>query len=299
MLLQRASPTETLHVYTTLPERFRQPRRSHWADLNFAGSELGCFLEGPAFGQHGELYVVDIPFGRIFRIAPDGSEWTLVTQYHGWPNGLKVRDDGMLMVADHKLGLVHVDPASGAHRIVLDRVGDQPLLGLNDLTIGPDGLIYTTDQGQTGMHDPRGRVLRVAQDGSAEVVLSNGPSPNGLVFDATRPWLYVAMTRGNAIWRVPLVDGRASKVGIAIQLSGGIGPDGLALDSQGNLLAAHPPIGVWQFDRTGRVKRLFQADDRINESFPTNLVVRLDSGRESIFVTDSLRGAIMRSEIVH
>lgn len=96
-----------------------------------------------------------------------------------------------------------------------------------------------TDQGQTGLHDPRGRVLRMTPDSNVSVLLANGPSPNGLVFDHQKPWLYVAMTRGNAIWRVPLFEGEPVKVGIAVQLSGGIGPDGIAMDAQGRLLVAH------------------------------------------------------------
>jgi len=32
----------------------------------------GCFLEGPAFDREGNLYVVDLAFGRIFRISPRG-----------------------------------------------------------------------------------------------------------------------------------------------------------------------------------------------------------------------------------
>ena len=30
-----------------------------------------CFLEGPSFDRDGNLFVVDIPFGRILKITPD------------------------------------------------------------------------------------------------------------------------------------------------------------------------------------------------------------------------------------
>ena len=33
--------------------------------------------EPPALDAQGNLYLVDIPFGRVFRISPAG-EWTLV-----------------------------------------------------------------------------------------------------------------------------------------------------------------------------------------------------------------------------
>jgi gluconolactonase len=43
----------------------------------------------------------------MYRIAPDG-HWSLVTEYDGWPNGLKVRADGRVFVADYKHGLMEL-----------------------------------------------------------------------------------------------------------------------------------------------------------------------------------------------
>jgi gluconolactonase len=62
------------------------------------------------------------------------------------------------------------------------------------------------------------------------------------------------MTRGNAIWRLPLMqDGSVSKVGVFIQLSGGLsGPDGMALDTDGGLWIAHAGNAcVWGFSERG------------------------------------------------
>lgn len=278
-----------LVTHAQLPAHFAKPRRSLWCDINLAGHEAGCFLEGPDFDAAGNLYVVDIPFGRIFRLTVGGA-WELVAEYDGWPNGLKVEKDGRLLVTDFKLGLVRIDPASGKHDVLLNEIEGQPLLGLNDLTWGPDGSLYCTDQGQTGLHDPRGRVLRIAPDGTASVLIRGCPSPNGLVFDKRKPWLYVAMTRGNAVWRVPLYDGDPVKVGIAIQLSGGIGPDGMALDAVGRLLVAHPQIGVWHFDARNRPLALYEVPE---ENFITNLAVRDDA----LFVTDSVAGRIVTAKL--
>ena len=264
-----------------------------WADINLAGLEVGCFLEGPTFDLDGNLLVTDIPFGRIFRIDT-GGRWSIVTAYDGWPNGMKTDGHGDLLIADHKLGLLHVSASTGNCEVLLNEIAGQPLLGLNDLTLGSDGSIYTTDQGQTGLHDPRGRVLRVQADGRAQILIGNGPSPNGLVFDRDKPWLYVAMTRGNAVWRVPLLDGAATKVGIAVQLSGGIGPDGLAVDRRGQLLVVQAPLWVWRFDRYGRPIDLWQAED---DSYVTNLVIREENGIEMMYVTDLIAGRILRTGI--
>ena len=287
------SDRRTLQIHSELPSPLAAGRRSAWADLNFNGRSMGSFLEGPDFDADGNMYVVDIPFGRIFCLTASG-HWRVVTEYDGWPNGLKVLPGGRLVVADHKIGLIGIDIASGARDILVDSVNGDPLLGLNDLTIAGNGDLYVTDQGQTGMHDPRGRVLRITKERAVDVIISNGPSPNGLVFDAGRGWLYVAMTRANAVWRVPMVDGRASKVGIAIQLTGGIGPDGLALDPYGNLLVAHPPVGIWHFDSSNMVSTLFATEQ---DSYVTNLVVRHSDNRTRIFATDSRNGRIVTADL--
>jgi len=61
------------------------------------------------------------------------------------------------------------------------------------------------------------------------------------------------VTRANQIWRLPLhPDGTTSKVGAFITLSGGGGPDGMAIDEDGGLAVAHVGLGsVWLFNHLG------------------------------------------------
>ena len=68
--------------------------------------------------------------------------------------------------------------------------------------------------------------------GEVDCLIDNVPSPNGLVLSRDEKTLFVAVTRANQIWRLPLhPDGTTSKVGVFITLSGGLaGPDGLALE---------------------------------------------------------------------
>ena len=74
-------------------------------------------------------------------------------------------------------------------------------------------------------------MFRIRVNGQIDCLLDNIPSPNGIALDPTESMLYVAVTRANAVWRVPLMpDGGVAKVGNFIQLSGGVGPDGLAVD---------------------------------------------------------------------
>lgn len=59
------------------------------------------FLEGPVYTSNGDLYVTDIPYGRILKIDAQ-KQVTECVKYDGEPNGLAMREDGCIVVADHK-----------------------------------------------------------------------------------------------------------------------------------------------------------------------------------------------------
>ena len=59
-------------VWIEIPEKYRKVGvRSAWVNASKFGQAPLSFLEGPSFDRDGNLYVVDIPFGRVFRISPD------------------------------------------------------------------------------------------------------------------------------------------------------------------------------------------------------------------------------------
>ena len=52
-------------VLTRVPDSFRRKQRTEWSDANKPGHEVDSFIEGPTFDRAGNLYIVDIAFGRI------------------------------------------------------------------------------------------------------------------------------------------------------------------------------------------------------------------------------------------
>lgn len=282
--------------FTSLPAALRRPRVSPWSAVNARGHAPDCFLEGPVFAPDGNLLVTDIPNGRIFRIDGEGG-WTLAFEYDGWPNGLKFDVQGLLHVADHRCGLLTLDLTRGELRTVLADAGSTPFKGLNDLHFAPGGELYFTDQGQTGWHDPAGRVFRFdPPSGRLSCLTDRLPSPNGLVLNAAYTQLYVAVTRANAVWRLPLLDdGSTTKVGTFIQMSGGAaGPDGLALDREGGLVVAHPGTSVWRFDPRGRLTHVIDIE---HDAFFTNLCFGAGEAADDLFITDAMRGEIWRATL--
>lgn len=291
MSLYPPPTTIRAEVFSRMPEALRLKRPTEWADFNKAGQIVDCFLEGPSFDRDGNLIVTDIPHGRIFRISPAG-EWTELAEYDGWPNGLKLHKDGRAFIADYKRGIMVLDLSTGRITPLIQTVRSESFKGVNDLHFAANGDLYFTDQGQTGLHDPTGRVYRYSTDGRLTALVNTIPSPNGLVLDLHERVLFVAVTRANAVWRLPIMpDGAVSKVGVAIQLSGGLsGPDGLALDEEGGLVVAHAGMGAWRFDHMGRPTHYV---DPVVAPFVTNIAFK---GRR-IFMTESQSGTILTAEL--
>ena len=238
--------------------------------------------------------VVDIPFGRIFRIEPDNT-WTLLAEYPGWPNGMKVQPDGDLLIADYRHGLVRIDPATGATAAVLQTVGSESFKGLNDLTLHDDESILFTDQGQTGLQDPTGRVWRLHKDGRLDRLINTGPSPNGLVLNKAQTHLYVAMTRSCEVWRFQLrPDAIVAKAQCFARTPPGVaGPDGLAMDDADRLYIANPGHGcVWVVDPHGvPLYRILSSAGRMT----TNCALTQD--QRALVITESETGSILIAEI--
>ncbi|PYI31685.1 hypothetical protein BP00DRAFT_446298 [Aspergillus indologenus CBS 114.80] len=89
------------------------------------------------------------------RTADPGSGW------------LVVGEDGCIVVADYKQGLLLFDLATNKIGPPLPRRNLERFRGPNDLTISSTGDLYFTDQGQTGLSDPTGCV------GSVEEVITH------------------------------------------------------------------------------------------------------------------------------
>ena len=283
-------------VWMSMPAKFRSKQRSAWSDPNRQGAAVECFLEGPSFDRQGNLWFVDIPFGRIFRIDPKGN-WDLVTQYDGWPNGLKFHRDGSAYICDYKKGLLRLDTVTGKIDTILETAYSEGFKGLNDLHFASNGDLYFTDQGQTGIADPTGRVFRLRADGGLDRLVSNIPSPNGITLSTTEKHCYVAVTRAQQVWRLPLMaDGSISKTGVAIQLSGGAaGPDGIEMDGDNGLLVCHLGVGIWRFDANMLPTHLIYSENPHHHHLANLCFGGPDL--KTVYITESLSGDILVAQL--
>ena len=280
-------------VLTRLPDRFREARENPWSSANKPGHRIDSFLEGPSFDRAGNLYVTDIPYGRIFRISPE-LDWELAAQYDGWPNGIAIHADGSLWIADYRRGIMRLDPSSGTVEAALGHRNSEGFKGPNDLTFDAAGNLYFTDQGQTGMHDPSGRVYRLAATGRLDRLMDNVPSPNGIALDRDGAFLYTAVTRANSVWRGPLMaDGSITKVGAFRTFFGASGPDGLAVDADNRLAVAHASLGgVFLLEANGDVTHFIRSP---MGGTVTNIAYR--PGTSSLVMTESRSGTVLEAQL--
>lgn len=280
-------------VLTRLPDAFRKPVKTEWSQANKPGQLLDSFLEGPSFDRAGNLWVTDIPNGRIFRIDTS-LNWTLAAQYDGWPNGSAFHRDGSLWIADYRRGILRLEPGASQPEAVLPHRNSESFRGINDLTFDMQGRCLFTDQGQTGLHDPTGHVYRLDSHGGLEPLIRNAPSPNGLAITADGSALYLAVTRANALWRAPLLAaGGTSKVGQFQTFFGTSGPDGLAVDVKNGVAVGHASLrGAFLVNALGEITHYVR--NTVGTTL-TNLAYR--PGTHELIMVESQTGTLLTATL--
>lgn len=104
-------PVIQAKIYVRIPNSLRctgQP--TEWrGGSTVPGFDI--FLEGPTYVANGDLYLVDVPYGRILRVDGKDRQVTECVRWDGEPNGLAVREDGCLVVADYKQVCIYTSSA--------------------------------------------------------------------------------------------------------------------------------------------------------------------------------------------
>jgi len=243
------------------------------------------FTEGPAFDRDGNLFVVSVQGGYISRITPRGKVSTFVNT-GGGPNGQKFDAHGHLFVCDFKhKAILDVMPDGTYSRVVTENDRGEPLKGPNDLVFSGDGGYYFTDPTGSSMEEPVGAVYRVDPDGKVKAFAEGLAYPNGVAVSEDERRVFVAETFTRKIHSYALrKDGTAAASRIHAELpEGGLGPDGMALDVEGNLYVAYYGAGtVAVFDAWGNLKEQLKAGGKN----PTNVAFG-GKDRSNLYITEA------------
>ena len=149
--------------------------------------------------------------GALWRVSHDGRRIDQVGQTGGRPLGLEIDLDGRLLVCDARKGLLRVDTRTGSIEPVTDRVAGVPMVFCNNAAIAGDGTVWFSDSSTRYgidrwkddiVQDTRtGRLLRLAEDGSVEVVLDGLAFANGVALAADESFVAVAETAARTVVR--------------------------------------------------------------------------------------------------
>jgi gluconolactonase len=255
----------------------------------------GGFLEGATVDAAGGLWAVDLLSGKVLSIGDDG-RCTVRANTGGQPNGAKFGPDGKLWIADKQLGLLRMDPHTGAITVVAASYRSERLRGLNDLAFDAAGGLYITEPYGSSALKPDGRLFYLPPGENARLqVVSGGLAfPNGVVVTPNGANVWVGEYALKRITSLPAV-GSANEFDIAYVVattSGGVGPDGMLLTHDGVLLAANFNAGeVLAFDQTGRSLGSISVPGGL---MVTNVVIR----GEWLYVTEGSRGEVWRVRLV-
>ena len=149
--------------------------------------------------------------GALWRVSHDGRRIDRVAQTGGRPLGLEIDLDGRLLVCDAAKGLLRVDTRTGAIEQVTDRVAGVPMMFCNNAAIAGDGTVWFSDSStrygldhwkdELVQNTRTGRLLRLAGDGSVEVVVDGLALANGVALAADESFVAVAETAARTVVR--------------------------------------------------------------------------------------------------
>lgn len=238
------------------------------------------FLEGPMWRQ-GAIWFSDLRGNKMYRVTPDGKVHLMIDNSGGLTrfvpganigsNAMVSDKDGSVLMEQHGLRrIVRLDDRM--HQTVfLDRYQGKRFNSPNDMVFAPDGALWITDP-PYGFADPRNPAKDMDKDpakqipfdgvyrykdGKLTAMITDLPRPNGIGFSPDGKFLYISNTENNPIiYRYDVgPDGALSNRKVFADLTGKSGagvPDGLKIDSRGDVWATGPG-GIRIFSPAGKV----------------------------------------------
>jgi gluconolactonase len=274
-----------------------------WVATDKGGLPAGCLLFS------------DIPNNRIHRWQP-GQGLDVFMEPAGFTgpagygnergsNGLTLDRGGRLILCEHGDRRVSRLEPGGGKKTLADSYRGRRLNSPNDAAVHSSGAIYFTDPPYglpKGFDDPRRElefcgVYRLAPDGTLTLLCDSMTRPNGIAFSPDEKTLYVAQSDpAAAIWRAftvaadgTLADGETGgrvffDATPLAKTRRGL-PDGLKVDSRGNLFATGPG-GVLVFAPDGsHLGTILTGQATANCAFG-------DDGTSLFITADSLLGRV-------
>ena len=214
------------------------------------------FTEGPVWHPDGYLLFSDIPADTIYRCVPGGRPEPYITPSRN-ANGLTFDRQGRLLACEHGGRQVSRMDGDGVMMPLAGHYAGKRLNSPNDLVVHSGGSIFFTDPpygidpepGELGFNG----VYRLDPDGGIALLNRAMDRPNGLALSLDESILYVDDSRNRNVLAFPVnADLSLGEPAVLVTMDTAErgGPDGMKLDSRGNLYVTGPG-GLWIITPTG------------------------------------------------
>lgn len=207
------------------------------------------FTEGPVWNEAGQyLLFSDIPANTIYKIEPTGEIISFRKPSQN-SNGLTYDKVGNLIIAEHSGRKISKLSPEGKYSMIVDNFKGTPLNSPNDVIVDSRGVIYFTDPPYGRPKDATDTLsfngVYKFSNGKLELIADDLYRPNGIALSPDERSLYVANS-GQPKQFIKYPINRSGKIGKgkvffdASELSGDGNPDGIKVDTQGNIFATGP-----------------------------------------------------------
>lgn len=230
----------------------------HNADIKLIATGFK-FTEGPVWSTADHcLYFSDIPGNTIYKVG-EKNKLSVFRQPSYHSNGLTFDDVGNLIVCEHQNRCVSKITKNGERVVLTESFNGKRFNSPNDVIVKSDGSIFFTDP-PYGIKEeeselPYQGVYRFdPATKKTKLLIDDFLRPNGLAFSPDESLLYVDDSSERCHIRRFRLDHSGVPVKeistMHLQSDKGGSPDGMKVDSEGNLYCTGPG-GVWVFDNHG------------------------------------------------
>ncbi len=246
------------------------------------------FPEGPAFDAAGNLWFVELKGGNLVQWSKNELH-RVSTQ--GAPNGLAFDRHGKAWFCDSEQNAIrYYDPVENHFETITDSFAGQPFAKPNDLAFDSLGNLVFTNPGDSRT-EPTGYVCCLGLDGTLKTVANHMFFPNGLAFADEGRTLIIAETYRHRLWKGKWDPKNAEWIDAQpwAEVGGPIGPDGMALGTDGLLYTA--VFGTGQIRVVDHSGTLIHSYDLPGQR-PTNVAFD-PSGNLGLVVTEAENGLLL------
>ena len=209
------------------------------------------FVEGPVFVK-GIHYFTDFMVNKIYKYEKSKGEAALIDDNSHYSIGMTYdREKNRILRCTRDLR--SITDMNG--RVIVHEYKGMPINGSNDIITDRRGRIFFTDPLTRKIEGPQighSAVFMFDEDRAELILLEKTlPFPNGLALSPDEKILYIIDTKLLAIYAM---DMSTRNIRLFVQMDqsqGEGGPDGMRLDSEGNIYSTGPG-GVWIINPQGK-----------------------------------------------